>query len=348
MSYLKNSSFDSQESIVVPNISPHSKAELHNLEVLKMTRTSETERRLNLIRKSSHNLGHSSILVPNHVHKTPRGWLDFRSLQLRTFNTATMVGASSFASSRPKKVEKVLSYIEQAVEAITPGNANNPSAASKNPLSKKSQRVVDAINTGINMGKTLFDRLKGKPKPDNNPYPSLRQTQKAGKQEVGVIIGSADGGASREESLRNKTPAIKEHTYQPLKSNPLTLSEVEFINATREYFEHSWQIELTSFEGAKALAELEGTTNASGSTTDLRSRKSVQSSLVICLISQAGLQTQEEPSTGSVGASAAAGPTTSTESQEHVQNRIMADIVIDKTLTAFEERQAARAKGQRY
>ncbi|KAF8860989.1 hypothetical protein BDZ45DRAFT_740867 [Acephala macrosclerotiorum] len=231
-----------------------------------------------------------------------------------------MVGVSPFAPPRPKKMEKVLTRLEVA-DVLTPKNANDPNAmndscAGNKHASKKSQRITDALNMGkkaINIGKSLFDRLKGKPKPDNNPYPSLRQTQKVGKQEVGVVVGTADGGASREESLRSKTPVVKEHAYQPLKSNPLTLSEVEFINATR----------------AKALAELEGTTNASGSTIDLRSR----------------LETREEVGTSEVGASAA--PATSTESQEHVQNRVMADIVIDRTLAAFEERQAARAKGQK-
>ncbi|CZR57874.1 uncharacterized protein PAC_07763 [Phialocephala subalpina] len=224
-----------------------------------------------------------------------------------------MVGASPFAPSRPKKkVEKVISRVTRA---------------GKNPLSKKSQRVVDAINTGINMGKHLFDRLKGKPKPSNHPYPSLQKAQEGvpgdGKQEVGVVVASMDGGPSREESLRSKNPVVQEHKYQPLKSNPITSSEVDFINATR----------------AKALEDLQRTTNASGSSIVLNSSELFPPPLVIQLTSLAGLEPQEEVGTSDAEAAPA-------RPAKHARNRVMADVVIDRTLEAFEQRRNARAKEQ--
>lgn len=259
-----------------------------------------------------------------------------------------MVGASPFAPgpSRPrKKVEKVISRADQVIEAVTANkNDSQPTSAGPKP-SKKTQRVVDVLSVGkdiVNFGKSLFGRAKGKGKSTTNPYGSFEKTSGVGKQENGVVVVSMDG-VSREEALRCKVPVVQEHNYQPMKSSPLTLSDVELINATREYFHSSLEIELTFLPGAKALSELEGT-KATGSTSDLHHRKLSRPSLVAYLTLQTGLDVTEEAGAHALAASTR--QVASSESQENIRNRIKADIVIDRTVAALAEKEAVKARQQ--
>ncbi|KAE8448702.1 hypothetical protein EG329_008917 [Mollisiaceae sp. DMI_Dod_QoI] len=130
------------------------------------------------------------------------------------------------------KLNKILSRAQLILEEVRTDDAKASDTAGKKKLSRKSQRVADAIHKG----KALLG-LGGKTKVDDQQS-AISQRAQGGKQENGIVVASGTVGAMGDGAGDRAQPGQAnnyrfEDPLGPLGSNPVTWPDYEASERAR-------------------------------------------------------------------------------------------------------------------